>query len=359
MKRTLMRVLRFNNVNKKKYYFYAYFFDSLLWVYLLIILYRMGYQELFLSLEEASFLWGDLFLPLVWGLSLAFVLFFVPQCSLNREIFNIAKQSSKKTENHYSKLPYVWFLVALISATLFCGLRITQFSMTELFSFSGLIGVKRIFGALLTPNFSIIKEVIIAVIETFYIAFIATLFAIPYAFMMSFFSSSNLMRGSMIQKGTYFILRALLNITRSIEPLVWAIIFSVWVGIGPFGGMLALMLHSMAALSKLYSEQIENIEKGPQEMIASTGAHPIQVIWFGIVPQVIVPFLSFTIYRWDINLRMATIIGLVGGGGIGRMLIQYQGLAKWHNVGTIILVIACIVSLMDYFSMVVRKKINE
>ena len=156
---------------------------------------------------------------------------------------------------------------------------------------------------------------------------------------------------------TYYALRFVFNFTRSVEPLIWAIIFSVWVGIGPFAGMIALMLHSIASLAKLYSEQIESIDRGPMEAIEATGANRVQVVWYAVVPQVVLPFLSYTIYRWDINIRMATIIGLVGGGGVGTLLMQYQGLAKWHEVGTIIITIAVVVWLMDYISAKVREAI--
>ena len=153
----------------------------------------------------------------------------------------------------------------------------------------------------------------------------------------------------------YYVLRMITNLTRSIEPLIWAIIFSVWVGIGPFAGMLALMIHTVSSLTKQYSEQIEDIDTGTLEAIDATGAHPVQVVWYAILPQILIPFLSFTIYRWDINVRMATIIGLVGGGGIGTMLMQYQGLAQWNEVGLIVLMIAVVVWVMDYVSAKIRE----
>jgi phosphonate transport system permease protein len=121
--------------------------------------------------------------------------------------------------------------------------------------------------------------------------------------------------------------------------------------------MIALLVHTIASNAKLYSEAIENIETGPVEAISATGANKIQVVWFGVVPQIILPFLSFTIYRWDINVRMATVIGLVGGGGIGTMLMQYQGLARWHEVGLIVLFIAFVVWIMDYISAKIREAI--
>jgi phosphonate transport system permease protein len=153
-------------------------------------------------------------------------------------------------------------------------------------------------------------------------------------------------------------LRTFLNIVRSVEPLIWAIIFSVWVGIGPFAGMLTLMLHSVASLTKQYSEIVECIFDGPVEGIKATGASRLQTIRFGVVPQIVLPYISFTIYRWDINVRMATIIGLVGGGGIGTMLIQYQGQALWREVGCIVVVIAVVVWLLDTGSAYIREAIK-
>ena len=111
-------------------------------------------------------------------------------------------------------------------------------------------------------------------------------------------------------------------------------------------------------MAKLYSEQIENISEGTIEAITAVGAHPIQVVWYGVVPQVLLPYLSFTIYRWDINVRMATVIGLVGGGGIGTQLMQYQGLARWNEVGLLVIVIATIVWVMDWISSRIRMAVK-
>ncbi len=138
-----------------------------------------------------------------------------------------------------------------------------------------------------------------------------------------------------------------MNFVRAVEPLVWALIFISWVGIGPFAGVLALWVHSVAALTKLYSEQIESIDPGPMDAITATGASTLQVLRYGVVPQVIPPFLSFTIYRWDINVRMSTIIGFVGGGGIGYILKPRVDLGEWGEVGTLVLLIAATVWVMD------------
>jgi phosphonate transport system permease protein len=100
------------------------------------------------------------------------------------------------------------------------------------------------------------------------------------------------------------------------------------------------------------------VEDGPVEGIQSTGANALQVIWFAIVPQIVLPFISFTIFRWDINVRMATIIGLVGGGGIGTMLMNYQGQALWHEVGTLGLLIIAVVWAMDVASAQIREALK-
>lgn len=207
------------------------------------------------------------------------------------------------------------------------------------------------------PNFNILTICLAALAETIYLALLATIFAIPFAFILSFFAARNLMPRTFLGNTVYIIVRTIATVFRSIEAIVWAIIFSVWVGIGPFAGMLALMIHSIASLTKLYSEQIENIDSGAVEAIRATGASTLQVWIFGVVPQIISPFLAFTIYRWDINVRMATIVGFVGGGGIGLLLLQQQQLLRWHDVGTIIWLIAAVVWIMDMVSAKVREKL--
>ncbi len=241
-----------------------------------------------------------------------------------------------------------------LSCSIVAGWIITDVQPLEFFSGQGLAGAGRIFGALLTPNFDIIVEALSAMVVTIYTAFLATIVAVPISFVIAFPAARNVMNNSPLERVIYSILRAFLNITRSMEPIIWAIIFSVWVGIGPFAGMLALVVHTIASLAKLYSEQIEGVADGPIEAIEATGATRLQVLWFAVVPQCVLPFLSFTIYRWDINVRMATIIGFVGGGGIGTLLTQYQGLARYQEVGTLVIIITAVVWLLDVISARIR-----
>ena len=154
----------------------------------------------------------------------------------------------------------------------------------------------------------------------------------------------------------YSITRTFLNALRSVEALVMAIVFVIAVGIGPFAGVMALGLHTIVSLAKLYSEQVESIMPGPLEAVQATGANRLQTIIYAVVPQIIPPYISYTMYRWDINVRMSTIIGFVGGGGIGFLLQQNINLLNYRAASTQMLAIAVVVASMDYLSSVLREK---
>lgn len=201
-----------------------------------------------------------------------------------------------------------------------------------------------------------LKLAVEKIIETIFIGMMATFFGIILALPISFLAARNLMSASAFTMGIYYLTRTFMNIVRSIEPLIWAIIAVIVVGLGPFAGILALTLHSMAALGKLYSESIESIDPGPIEAIQATGANWIQTIMYAVVPQVIPPFVSFTIYRWDINIRMSTIIGFVGGGGIGFLLAQWIRLLDYKSAGIAVWFIAITVAILDYVSSEIRAR---
>ena len=203
------------------------------------------------------------------------------------------------------------------------------------------------------------KELLLAIekmVETIFLGMMATLFGIVLAIPVSFLAAHNLMSGSPLTLAIYYGTRFLLNIIRSIEPIIWAIVATLWVGLGPFAGVIALTVHSIAALGKLYSEAIESIDPGPIEAVHATGANWIQTIVYAVVPQVIPPFVSFTIYRWDINVRMSTIIGAVGGGGIGFLLMQWIRLTDYRSAGIAVWFIAITVAILDFVSAKIRER---
>ena len=155
----------------------------------------------------------------------------------------------------------------------------------------------------------------------------------------------------------YTTTRSILNIIRSIEPLIYVIVFAVWVGIGPFAGVLALTIHTIAALGKLFSEQVEDIDEGPVEAVTATGANRLQLIGFRLFPRLSLHYIAFTLYRWDINVRFSTVIGFAGGGGIGFVLVQNINLLRYRQAAVMMIAIAVVVMTLDYISSKIRSRI--
>ena len=345
------KIIEENMQREQKFNFYkALLLDIFFVFYSILVVQRAIFFKFIFDLRDLPFSWWEILTIFIISI-VAGTLWTMSRTSLSCKLFGIDK------DNKITKWTIEIFSWFLFDITFIAGWIVTKISIVGLFSSEGLQGAERIFGALFQPQLGIFDDVLFAMIETIYIALVATLISIPPTLLISFFTARNLMKDSKIAFAVYYILRIILNFVRSIEPLIWAIIFSVWVGIGPFAGMIALLIHSIASNAKLYSEAIESIEAGPVEAISATGANKVQVVWHAVVPQIILPFLSFTIYRWDINVRMATIIGLVGGGGVGTMLMQYQGLARWKEVGLIVLMIAFVVWVMDYISAKIREAI--
>ncbi len=200
-------------------------------------------------------------------------------------------------------------------------------------------------------------EVLHGALATVGMALMATVLAVVFAVPISFLAAQNLMRGNPLTYAIYLVVRTILNILRSIESLIIAIVFVVIVGLGTFAGTLALALHSIAALAKLYSEVIEGIDPGPIEAVRATGANWLQTVRYAVIPQIVPPFTAFTIYRWDINVRSATIVGFVGGGGLGFLLIELIRVNNMRGVSAVFITIAIIVTAMDYISAKIRERL--
>jgi phosphonate transport system permease protein len=210
------------------------------------------------------------------------------------------------------------------------------------------------------PGFKLSKNgvyVVDGIIQTLFLALMSTTLGALGAIPISFLAARNLMSINPITLFIYFITRTILNIIRSIEPLIIAIVFVVIVGLGPFAGMIAMTLHTIAALGKLYSEVIEGIDPGPQEAIKATGGNWVQMVRYAVIPQIVPPFISFTLYRWDINIRTSTIIGFVGGGGIGFYLYQWIFKGDYRAVSASFIAIAVIVIVLDFVSAKIRARL--
>jgi phosphonate transport system permease protein len=141
--------------------------------------------------------------------------------------------------------------------------------------------------------------------------------------------------------------RLVLNVLRSIPDLVWVLICIVVIGIGPFAGTLAIGLHTAGVLGKLYAETLEEVPRKPVEALRALGAGPVQVLWWGLWPQARRMLASYTIVRWETNLRVSAILGLVGGGGLGQAIYNNVQLGFYARLGTLLLVIYGLVMISD------------
>jgi len=194
-------------------------------------------------------------------------------------------------------------------------------------------------------------------VETIAIGLMATLFSTLLAFPLSFLAAHNLTARLPGGQLIYTLMRALFNVVRAVDTVVWGLIIIVWVGLGTFAGVIALTIHSVAALGKLYSEEIEHIDPGPVEALTASGANLLQVIRYAVVPQITPSFLAYTLLRWDINMRSATIIGFVAGGGIGFFVVETIRAGAYQQYATALWVTAVVIILVDYISGRLRENI--
>ncbi len=194
-------------------------------------------------------------------------------------------------------------------------------------------------------------------VETIFLGIVATALAIVVALPLSFLGARNLMTVNPVTAAVYTVVRLVFTVIRSIDVLILVILAAVIFGIGSAAGVMALAFHNIGVLGKLYSEAIEGIDPGPIEAITATGANRFQVVWTAVLPQIVNPFVSFTIYRLDTNVRLAPILGLVGGGGIGTMLFQHINLLNYKAASFIIILIIVTVAAMDFMSAQVRKRL--
>jgi phosphonate transport system permease protein len=203
-----------------------------------------------------------------------------------------------------------------------------------------------------------LAEVLDAMFVTIFMALLSTTIATMIAAPLSFLAASNITKRGVIGSAVYYLMRFIFNVLRAYDPLSMALLFAFWLTFGPFPGAMALTVVTIASLGKLFSEAVENIDSGPLEALQATGASPLHTVRYGALPQVIPDFVSYIVYHWDINVRISTIIGFVGGGGIGYLLNLYINEFKWHQAGTAIWAIVIVVWAMDFLSAEVRKRLT-
>ena len=209
-------------------------------------------------------------------------------------------------------------------------------------------------GRMFPPEWSHAGVLVGPTVQTINIATLGTALAILLALPVAFLAALN----TTFNRGTYALARLVMVVTRSVDTLIWALIFIVAVGPGSLAGMLAVAVRSIGFVAKLLAEGIEEIDRGQVEAVVATGADRWRVLLYAIVPQVRPVFTGVAIYRWDINIREATVLGLVGAGGIGFALNEAILGLEWSRVGLILVVILAIVACSEAASAFLRKRIT-
>jgi phosphonate transport system permease protein len=202
----------------------------------------------------------------------------------------------------------------------------------------------------LHPNFHEWRAYLAEMIETVQIAIWGTALAVVFGVPFAILSSSNVCPQWVVQP-----VRRLMDAARAINEIVFALLFVVAVGLGPLAGVMALFVHNLGVVAKLFSEAVESIDPRPVEGIRSTGASRLQEVIYGVVPQVLPLWSSFTLYRFETNVRSATVLGIVGAGGIGHSLYENIRSFQYAETAAIILIIVATVSLIDVLSSQLRK----
>jgi phosphonate transport system permease protein len=205
---------------------------------------------------------------------------------------------------------------------------------------------------MLPPDLGVLPAALAGAVTTVEIALLGTAAAAILALPLGFLSARNV-AGPAI----FYPARTTLNFFRSVDTLVYALVFVAAVGLGPFPGVLAVIAYTTTSLAKLYSEAIEGIERGPVDAITATGATRLQILRYGVLPQVAPLFLSYVLYRLETNIRAATVLGFVGAGGIGFYLQTYLRMIDYPAASTVLLVTVAMVMTVDFVSSRLRDRL--
>jgi phosphonate transport system permease protein len=239
----------------------------------------------------------------------------------------------------------------------------TDFNIVELLRGTG--PAERFVSEMFPPDLSAatLQATGTGIVETFQMSFLGALLGAVVAFPLSALGTQEIAtvgesRGERLLRAVpYHLSRILLNVFRSVPDILWALVFVVALGLGPFPGTLALAVHSAGVLGKLYSETLEAVPSRPVEALAATGASDFQAFLFGRLPQAMSGFTSLTLYQWECNIRSATILGFVGAGGIGQEILISMNLFDYPKVATLVGATIVVVMLVDRFSAAVRRRL--
>ena len=247
-------------------------------------------------------------------------------------------------------------ILAGLIAMLGFGFHAVEFNLSVLLEKAPFMGL--ILGRAIRPDFQgILGDVLKATTITVATAFVGTSLAALIALPLSLLAARNLTFKSLIGRILYVLTRVGFNVNRGVDTLILALVFVSAVGLGPFAGVLAMAIHSSADLGKLYSEAIENADKGPIEALEASGAPGTSVVRWAVLPQILPLLVSYTVYRFEINFRVSAILGFVGAGGIGFLIQETMRSGKYEQLGVCVLVVIVMVNVLDFISAQLRRRL--
>jgi phosphonate transport system permease protein len=204
------------------------------------------------------------------------------------------------------------------------------------------------------PDFSHLDTLIWPMFETLDIAIFGTVAGVLLALPMAILGAENVSPSRVL----YLLSRAIISFCRAVHELVWALLFVTAVGLGPFPGGLALAVHSVGMLGRLFAEQIENMDMGPIDALTLTGASRLQIFTHGVVPSVLPALLGISLYRLDENIRSSMVLGFVGAGGLGFALFAAMSLFQYREVSTLLIITFVLVITAERVSAVLRARLQ-
>tara|TARA_B110001452_G_scaffold170881_1_gene143036 strand:+ start:5561 stop:6391 length:831 start_codon:yes stop_codon:yes gene_type:complete len=274
----------------------------------------------------------------------------------NNRIVSLNLNKKKSDLEKYLRPQWSWktfvFIILTISLLILVSIDL-EINFISLFS-NSLNYFGDIISRMLPPDFSDFNTLVISMIETIEIAILGTFIAIVLSIPLALLSARNISPNIIV----FFIARTITVFFRAIPEFIIAMILVIAIGFGAMPGVLALGIHTMGFLAKFYAEDIEHINKGPVEALESSGASKRQIISFAVIPQIIPSFVANNLYILDRNIRMATMLGIVGAGGIGYELQSAFRMFEYPKVSAIIIIIFITIFIIDNLSTYIRSKIK-
>ena len=274
----------------------------------------------------------------------------------NNKIVSLNSNKNKSDLEKYLRPQWSWKTFIFIILTILLLILVSidlEINFISLFS-NSLNYFGDIITRMLPPDFSDFNTLVISMIETIEIAILGTFIAIVLSIPLALLSARNISPNIVV----FFIARTITVFFRAIPEFIIAMILVIAIGFGAMPGVLALGIHTMGFLAKFYAEDIEHINKGPVEALISSGASKRQIISFAIIPQIIPSFVANNLYILDRNIRMATMLGIVGAGGIGYELQSAFRMFEYQKVSAIIIIIFITIFIIDNISSLIRSKIK-